>query len=345
MKFGIVLNIQSPPRGENIATVYEEALREAEVAERSGFELAVVGEHHHSPDGYLPSALTFCAALAARTSKLMVGSDVMQLPIWHPVHVAEIASVIDNISRGRLVLGVGLGQKDRSAFGIPKNGIVARFEESVEILRRAWRSDTFSFTGEHFNLENVRVAPRPVQPGGPPIWIGALSKPGLERAGRIGDGWPTDNLQSVTTIKQWAETYREIAAEHGRRSEVVLARSAWIADTRSEVEEKWWPYVKAFHQPYIRLRLFKDIAADGDPSHWSFERVAPDRLIGGRPDEVIREIERYRAEIACEWMIFLFRHPQGPDHKEVLKCIELFGREVIPAFSIRATEDAGESRS
>jgi len=332
MRFGIVLNTQDPPRGENIARVYAEAFREAEAAEKFGFELAVVGEHHHSPDGYLPSALTFCAALAARTTRLIVASDVMQLPMWHPLHVAEIGAVIDNISHGRFILGVGLGQRDRRAFGISNKGVARRFEEGVEVIRRAWAEESFSFTGDHFNLENVRVSPRPVQKGGPPIWVGAISKPGLLRAGRIGDGWPTDNLQSLETIRQWSQIYRDSAREHGRRSEVVLARSGWVAETRGEVEEKWWPYVKAFHQPYIRLGLFKDIGTDGGPSDWSLERVAPGRLIAGTPGEVIREIESYRARIGCEAMIFLFRHPLGPGHKEVLKCIEVFGREVIPYF-------------
>lgn len=332
MRFGIVLNSQDPPRGENIGRVYEEAFREAVAAEECGFELAVVGEHHHSPDGYLPSALTFCAALAARTSRLIVASDVMQLPMWHPVHVAEMGAVIDVISRGRLILGVGLGQRDRAAFGIPRGGIAARFEESVEIIRRAWLSETFSFAGEHFNLEEVRVSPRPFQAGGPKIWAGAISKPGLERAGRISDGWPTDNLQSLETIEMWASIYRESAARHNRKSEVALARSAWVASTRRAVDEEWWPCIKAFHQPYIRLGLFKDISADGGSSDWSFDRVAPGRLVAGTPDQVIPEIERYQARVGCETMIMMFRHPTGPGHEATLKCIELFGKEVIPHF-------------
>jgi alkanesulfonate monooxygenase SsuD/methylene tetrahydromethanopterin reductase-like flavin-dependent oxidoreductase (luciferase family) len=332
MRFGVVLNTQDPPRGESIARIYDEALREAEAAERAGFELAVVGEHHHSPDGYLPSALTFCAALAARTSRLKIASDVMQLPMWHPLHVAEIGSVIDNISRGRLILGVGLGQRDRSAFGIPKGGIARRFEESIEIIRRAWKDETVSFQGDHFKIDNARVSPRPYQPGGPPVWIGAISRAGLLRAGRTGDGWPTDNLQSMKTIKQWAELYRDTAREYGRQSVVALARSAWVAETMSEVEQKWWPCVNAFHQPYIKLGLFKDISYDAGPTDWSFDRVTPGRLIAGTPDKVIREIEKYRAEIGCEWLILLFRHPPGPSHEEVLGCIELFGNEVIPHF-------------
>jgi alkanesulfonate monooxygenase SsuD/methylene tetrahydromethanopterin reductase-like flavin-dependent oxidoreductase (luciferase family) len=330
MKFGIVLNTQDPPRGENISRIYNEALREAEAAERAGFELAVVGEHHHSPDGYLPSSLTFLAALAARTSTLRLASDVMQLPMWHPLHVAEMGSVIDNISNGRLILGVGLGQRDRAAFGIPKKGIARRFEESIEIIRRAWNDEAVSFHGEQFDLQNVRVSPRPVQRGGPPIWIGAISKPGLLRAGRAGDGWPTDNLQSLETIKQWAGIYRDSAREHGRPSEVALARSAWVAETVGEVEQKWWPFVSAFHQPYIKLGLFKDIGDTADG--WSFDRVSPGRLVAGNPARVVREIERYQSEVGCEWMIFLFRHPLGPSHEEVLGCIEMFGKEVLPHF-------------
>ena len=331
MRFGIVLNTQDPPRGENVASVYNEAFREAEAAEKVGFELAVVGEHHHSPDGYLPSALTFCAALAARTSRMIIASDVMQLPMWHPVHVAEIAAVVDNISRGRFILGVGLGQKNRSAFGIPKKGIVRRFEESIQIIRRAWSEETFTFLGEHFQLENVRVSPRPVQPNGPRMWIGAISKPGLLRAGRIGDGWPTDNLQGIETTKEWAKIYRQCAVENGRSSEVALARSAWVAESQHEVAEKWWPYVKAFYKPYVQLGLFKDTGGV-DPSGWSFAQAASGRLIAGTPDVVIREIEKYQIEIGCETMILMFRHPHGPDHSDVLRCIESFGREVIPRF-------------
>ncbi len=331
MRFGVVLNTQDPPRGEDIARVYQEAFREAEAAEKHGFKLAVVGEHHHSADGYLPSALTFCAALAARTSKLIVASDVMQLPMWNPLHVAEIGAVIDNISRGRLILGVGLGQRNRSTFSIPSTGIAKRFDESVEIIRRSWANEVFSFAGDHFNFDSVRVSPRPVQSNGPPIWIGAMSRPGLLRAGRIGDGWPSDNLQGIDTISEWARMYRDCAASHGRRSEVALARSAWVAHTQSEVEENWWPCVKPFHEPYARLGLFKDGGGD-DIVRWDFERAARGRVIAGTPDIVIREIDRYRSKVACETMILMFRHPQGPSHEDVLRCIELFGVEVIPHF-------------
>ncbi|MCS6805222.1 MAG: LLM class flavin-dependent oxidoreductase [Acidobacteriota bacterium] len=332
MRFGIVLNTQDPPRGDDIARIYDEAFREAEAAEQAGFELAVVGEHHHSLDGCLPSALTFCAALAARTSRMVVASDVMQLPMWHPLHVAEMGAVVDNISHGRFALGVGLGQRDRSAFGIPREGIVRRFEESVQIIRQAWANESFSYGGEYFTLDNVRISPRPVQRGGPPIWIGALSKPGLLRAGRLGDGWPTDNLQSLATIKEWANLYRQTAAEHSRKSEVLLARSAWIGDNRSDIAEQWWPRVRAFFQPYAKMGLFKDLMLAGGEADWTFERIGPDRLIAGTPDDVVGQIERYRTEIGCETLILLLRHPQGPSHQEVLKCIARFGQEIIPHF-------------
>jgi alkanesulfonate monooxygenase SsuD/methylene tetrahydromethanopterin reductase-like flavin-dependent oxidoreductase (luciferase family) len=113
---------------------------------------------------------------------------------------------------------------------------------------------------------------------------------------------------------------------------VALARSAWVAETTSEVEQKWWPAVKAFHQPYIKLGLFKDISDDAGANGWSFDQVSQDRLVAGNPDRIVKEIERYRAEIGCEWMILLLRHPLGPSHEEVLRSIELFGKEVLPHF-------------
>jgi alkanesulfonate monooxygenase SsuD/methylene tetrahydromethanopterin reductase-like flavin-dependent oxidoreductase (luciferase family) len=255
---------------------------------------------------------------------------VMQLPVHHPIHIAEAGAVIDNLSGGRFILGCGLGQRDRSAFGVAPGGIASRFEESIEIIRRAWREERFSFTGEHFKFDNVRVSPRPATAGGPPIWVGAISKAGLLRAGRIGDGWPTDNLQSLETMREWAAIYRQSAARHGNKAEVVLARSAWVSTNRAEVIEKWWPIIKAFHQPYIRIGLFKDIGPE--PGDWSFDRVVTDRLIAGTPDEVAAQIDRCRQQTGCEWLILMFRHPHGPPNEDVLRCIELFGKEVMPRF-------------
>jgi alkanesulfonate monooxygenase SsuD/methylene tetrahydromethanopterin reductase-like flavin-dependent oxidoreductase (luciferase family) len=118
MKFGLLFLLQDPPKGDHIPRLYDEVFEQADLAERLGFDAFFVPEHHQMPDGYLPAPLTFAAALAARTKKAEIGTGIMQLPLFHPLYVAEQVAVIDNISKGRFILGAGLGlvQKEFEAF-------------------------------------------------------------------------------------------------------------------------------------------------------------------------------------------------------------------------------------
>src|SRR6267378_1023462 len=139
-------------------------------AEASGFDSCFFGEHHQDGDGFLPSPLIVATAVAARTQHLRVGTAVILLPLHHPVHVAEDAITLDLVSKGRLILGVGIGYQpaDFRAFSVPMEHRIALFEESVEILRLSWAGDTFSYRGKHYTLEDVQIRQRPYQPSGPP---------------------------------------------------------------------------------------------------------------------------------------------------------------------------------
>ena len=90
MKFGLLFHAQDPPNGANISRLYDEIFEQAELAERLGFDAFFVPEHHQMPDGYLPAPLTFAAALAAKTQRAEIGTSIMQLPLFHPLHVADL---------------------------------------------------------------------------------------------------------------------------------------------------------------------------------------------------------------------------------------------------------------
>lgn len=345
MRFGMLVNTQDPPDGARIPQLYEEILEEAQLAEAVGFDAVFVPEHHMMPDGYLSAPLVLLAAVAARTTRLRLGTSILQLPEWHPIHVAEEVAVLDNLSKGRVILGVGLNlvEEEFRLFGITRAGVTRRFVEQIEILRRAWEGEPFSFKGEFFKLENVRVTPRVVQKPHPPIWIGAMSEPALRRAGRLGAGWISDPLHVIQVMKAWAEIYRQAAREHGHedRIEVVLIRDGWVSKDPEEIRQLWWPTVRDYHLFYKNLGFFESgrFNAQWEPwvrtardEEWTYERVAPNRVIAGTPEQVISEIQRYRQEVGCEYIIFYFRHPTGPDHRATMRCIELFGKEVIPHF-------------
>ncbi|RMG51076.1 MAG: LLM class flavin-dependent oxidoreductase [Acidobacteria bacterium] len=345
MKFGLLVNTQDPPDGARIPQLYDEIFEEAKLAEAVGFDGLFVPEHHMMPDGYLCAPLLFLAAVAAHTKRLRLGTSIMHLPEWHPIHVAEEVAVLDNISKGRVILGVGLNlnEPEFRLFGISMKGVVKRFTEEIEILRRAWSGQPFSFQGEYFQLENVMITPRVIQKPHPPIWIGAMSEPALKRAGRLGTGWVSDPLHVIHVMKAWAEIYRQSAAEHGNqdRVQVVLIRDGWVSYDERELREVWWPTVRDYHLFYKNLGFFESgrFNADWEPwvrtirdEEWTYDRIVPDRLIAGTPAQVVDEIERYRQEVGCEYIIFYFRHPTGPDHRATMRCIELFGKEVIPHF-------------
>ncbi len=343
MKFALLFLLQDPPNGDHVPRLYDEVFEQAELAEQVGFEAFFVPEHHQMPDGYLPAPLTFAAALAARTKRAEIGTGILQLPLYHPLQVAEQVAVIDNIAKGRFILGAGLGlvQKEFDAFEIPLAAAASRFTEAVEILKQAWTGRPFSYHGRHFHFDQVTITPRPVRQPRPPIWVGAMSAIALKRAGRIGDGWISDPLHNFDVMKAWSQIYRAAAAQAGNpRAEIALLRDAWVAESRAEVERVWWPHIQAYHLFYLHLGFFssgrfnaqwepwvKEIATDAE---WTFARVAPNRLICGTPDEVVADLKRYEREIGCQYMILVLRHPTGPSHQETLKCIELFGKEVLP---------------
>src|SRR5882672_6369739 len=170
MKFGLYSSIASPPRGEHIDRCIDEVIDEAQLAESCGFDSCFFGEHHQDADGFLPAPLIVATAVAARTRTLRVGTSVILLPLHHPVRLAEDAITLDLVSKGRLVIGVGIGYQpaDFRAFSVPMDERLARFEESVQILRLCWAGEPFSFRGKHYDLEDVRIMPRPYQKSGPP---------------------------------------------------------------------------------------------------------------------------------------------------------------------------------
>ncbi len=166
MKFGLYSSIANPPRGEQLDRCIDEVIAEAQLAEASGFDSCFFGEHHQDHDGFLPSPLIVATAVAARTTRLRVGTSVILLPLHHPVHVAEDVVTLDLVSKGRVILGVGIGYQpaDFRAFSVPMEDRAGRFEESIEILRRCWAGEPFSFRGKHYTLEDVQIRPRPYQP-------------------------------------------------------------------------------------------------------------------------------------------------------------------------------------
>jgi alkanesulfonate monooxygenase SsuD/methylene tetrahydromethanopterin reductase-like flavin-dependent oxidoreductase (luciferase family) len=339
-----LFNTQAPPDGAGIPRLYQEIFREAEVAEEVGFDSVFLPEHHMMADGYIPQALILLAAIAGRTENLRVGTSIMHLLERNPIHVAEEVAVLDNLSGGRVSLGVGLNllQEEFDLFDVPMAGATRRFEEQIEVLRRAWADDALRFDGEFYSYDGVSITPRVVQRPGPPLMVGAMADASVRRAGRLGCDWLCDPLTHWDTAAAWAEMFHAEARAHGHGDgpRVVMMRDGWVGDER-ELREVWWPTIQTYHLFYKSLGLFTsgrfnttyepwvETATDAE---WTYDRVLPERALYGSVDEVVEEIGRYQVEFGIDEMILAFRHSTGPSHEQTLEVIERFGREVIPQF-------------
>ena len=325
---------QDPPDATNMARLMDQIFAEAAAAEASGWDGCFITEHHQQPDGYLPSPLLMAAMIGARTRRLKIGTCVLLMPLHHPVHVAEDCAIIDLATKGRLVLSLGVGYQppDFAAFGVPVEERAARTNESIDIIRRAWTGERFSFAGKHFQLKDALIRPRPARPAGPPIWIAGWTPPGLRRAGRLADGWIADPVQSLPVIKQFAEGYRQAAAKHGRKPFICLMRDAIIAPSFAAAEAMSGPTMVTHrfyfeYKAYVPDEYLKDVKR---PEELTFAKAAKDRLIVGSPDQCLEQLQMWREAIKPDYLIVRFRQPGGPSHQETLEAIRLFGEKVIP---------------
>src|SRR5579864_3428239 len=165
-----------PGRGPALPQLYRDHLEEAVLAEELGFDCVWASEHHFSPDAWNPSPFTFLAAVAARTDRVRLGTYVLLLPLHNPVRIAEDVAVLDNISGGRVDLGVGVGSApgEFHSLGIPIEGRLGRTFEALRIIERCFAGETFSHAGKYFTFRDVQMTTTPVQRPGPPILVAAM---------------------------------------------------------------------------------------------------------------------------------------------------------------------------
>lgn len=193
-------------------------------AERLGFASLWAGDHIAFPAPIL-DPLQLLTVYAAHTSRVRLGTCVYLLPLRHPTVVAKMVSSLDVLADGRVIFGVGVGGEfpvEFDACGVPVNERGARTNEAIGILRRLWSGDAVTHAGRFFRFGPVRLAPPPVQSGGPPLWIGGRSDAALRRAARFGDGY-VGYLMSPESLRERMERIRSQARAIGRGEAKITA--------------------------------------------------------------------------------------------------------------------------
>lgn len=186
-------------------------------AEALGFHSAWVVEHMF---GTIPALapvelLTYAAAV---TERLRLGAAVLLTALRTPVHTAKSLATLDQLSGGRLIVGVGLGGNPKiyPAFGLTASRRAARFAEGLRLMKRLWTEPAVTADGEFYRLENASLQPRPLQTPHPPLWFGGHHPLALRRAVELGDGFIGAGSASTATFAEQMKVLRAILAERGR---------------------------------------------------------------------------------------------------------------------------------
>lgn len=189
-RFGVWYDFRNPePWALPYETLYRQNLDQIEWAETLGYGSVWLSEHHFCEDGYTPSPLVIAGAVGARTRSMVIGTNLLLLPLHDPIRVAEDSAILSIMTGGRFDLGVAIGYREEEFYGFRRDlsKRPSTIEEGAEILRRAWSGEPVSFEGKRFSVPDVRVTPAPQHV--PQLLMGGMSQPAVDRVARIADGF------------------------------------------------------------------------------------------------------------------------------------------------------------
>ncbi|WP_134324145.1 LLM class flavin-dependent oxidoreductase [Cumulibacter soli] len=283
---------------------------EAVRAEEAGFDLVASGEHmfFHGP---VANGLIQLAAAAGATSRIRLLSALTIAPLYQPAVLTKLVTTLDQVSGGRFDLGIGVGGEyppefEASGVNVKQRG--SRTDETLELMRKLWSGDEVSFDGRYVQVPGLRLQPGPVQPGGPPIWLGGRKEAAIRRAARYASVW-MPYMYSPEQLQRSLQQVREAASEYGRSpSAVAGAVYLWGAVDNDGSQSRQWAidYVsKAYQQDFTPL--------------------ADKYLVHGSPQQVTDRIGQY-LDAGAETVIF------APVGDEALRSqiVDTFAEAVVP---------------
>jgi probable F420-dependent oxidoreductase len=327
-----------PGSDRTFAQEYREVLDMVRLAETLGFDSAWVSEHHGAGDGYLPSLLPMLAAFAAATDRIRLGTGVLLTPLHDPLRLAEDAAVVDQISGGRLILGLGLAWREEEfrMFGVPFKERVSRTVETIDILRKAWTGRRFSHEGRVFSHDQVLITPRPAREGGPPIWLGGSVEPAIRRAGRIADGYLRTRGGQVDRMKEDLQIAEEGARAAGKDASAMPFGQLQSAFAWEEGDA--WEVIREGARHHIGV--YGGWAEGSDTPGQDFFNSPPDdgtlraMIPAGTPQEVAHALRPMVEAFGGrrEFHLIVRLHYPGMGFDTAARAIELFAEKVIPSL-------------
>ena len=348
MEFGMFHEFHRMP-GQTEPDAFTTSFQLVDVAERSGLDVMWLAELHSAPErSVLAAPLNIASAIAATTKRMKVGIAVQVLPLCHPVRIAEEATTVDQISHGRLIMGVGRSGFPRTyqAYGISYAESRERFAEVLEILKRAWTQERFSFDGHYYHFDNVCVVPKPYQAPYPELRIAVNSPDTFEATGT--QGYPifvATRLGDLNELVPNLQVYRNAwaAAGHPGNGKVFLRVPVYVAATEAQALSEPEESVMHFYR-YLGQRIEESATLEGARAienraergqrlqTINYDEVLRSKIVVGTPAMVADRLAQLQEELGLAGILAEMNCGMRIPHQRVLNSLQMMCQEVTPKF-------------
>ena len=341
LNFGTFLLMQSPS-AQSSEEMYARAIEHAQSAEALGFRNIWLAEHHFSTYGYVGRPVQLATYLAAKTSTIRVGTAVIVVPLHHPLMIAEEIATLDVLAHGRVDIGLGRGYQyyEFERLGLELDSARARWDESIDIILCALRGEPFSYRGTLYDIPETSVFPRPLQKPYPPIWVTAQSPQSVEATVKRGFNLLTGGFGvPVERMAEFRQLFDRLVAEvrPACTPEVGVQRAVYVtdnaADARDAAEHARWNMrvTLSLRNHYEKVEAGHAVAVPM-PREPDTDELLDRFVVVGTPDTVIRQIQHIREAVGISHFNCSFWFGDL-DQARVLRSMQLFAREVMPAFA------------
>ena len=344
--------------GRSQEEAFEDVFATAASAEEFGFDGVWLAERHFAPPGgvrpvpsVVASPLIIATAIAARTSRIRVGTAVLVLPLGHPVRMAEEVATIDNISLGRLDLGIGRSGLpwSYSGYDIPYSESRERFNEFFDVMKLAWTQDQFSYEGKYYTFQDVPLVPKPYQKPYPPLRYAATSRETYSAMGTMGMpifvGIGRSTIADLgAAISEYRQAWKQ--AGHPGEGDVMLRIGTYVAEDMdralSEPKDSTLFFYDRMGGPAAQsAQSWVDetsAAQSAVPAGGDYEMLLRERVAYGTPDVVTHRLQQIIDELGLSGVIMIPNVGGQVPKEQLSTSIRLFGEEVAPRLTSGAAK-------
>ncbi|MCI0658952.1 MAG: LLM class flavin-dependent oxidoreductase, partial [Acidobacteria bacterium] len=305
-----------------------------------GFDWVSVSEHHYSARILSPSPIVMASHLAARLHTLTIAVLGPIIPLNNPVRVAEELAMLDNLTQGRLVVGLLRGTTNEYlVYGVKPEEARERTTEGMELILKAWTEPhPFGWEGCHYQYRTVSVWPRPLQQPYPPTYALGTSRESCEFAARHRLGLGV-SFGPFEVVSQATRYYREQCALHGWEptpEQIIYRGNILLAESDAEAQEALQQRQQQAEAPFPMRPRVRDALMQldsrniaGVPRPALRESALPTNFVGS-PDTVVKQMQRCHDEVGAGVIDLGFQGSAADDPQHVMRSLEIFGREVLP---------------